>query len=103
MEVVISYSLAEERFENLQLEAFFMGALDLLVSSTSILINIGHKIILRIFARHLLAGSGKFAKERCVLANALWSSDFALNKFNKIVEMTKSSWWSQQEYAGKFS
>ena len=32
MKVVIPNSLAEERFENLQLEAFFMGALDLLVS-----------------------------------------------------------------------
>jgi len=34
MEVKISYSLAEERFEDLQLEAFFMGTLDLLNLST---------------------------------------------------------------------
>ena len=32
MEVVIPNSLAEERFENLQLEAFFKDALDVLVS-----------------------------------------------------------------------
>ena len=32
MKVVIPNSLAEERFENLQLEAFFKGTLDLLVS-----------------------------------------------------------------------
>ena len=32
MKVVIPNSLAEERFENLQLEAFFMNILDVLVS-----------------------------------------------------------------------
>ena len=32
MRIVIPNSLAQERFENLQLEAFFMGTLDLLVS-----------------------------------------------------------------------
>lgn len=37
MELVIPNSLAEERFENLQLEAFFKGTLDLLVSFEHIL------------------------------------------------------------------
>merc|ERR1719284_1839018 len=36
MEIVISYSLAEERFEDLQLEAFFMGTLDLLNLSSTV-------------------------------------------------------------------
>ena len=47
MEIVIPNTLAEERFENLQIEAFFMGILDLLVS-LSLLIYKGHEILLRI-------------------------------------------------------
>ena len=39
MNVVIPNSLAEERFENLQLETLFMGALDLLVSFVYIYIH----------------------------------------------------------------